>query len=153
MFESEDLKNHIESSSTVKSKAFIVAEWNLNDPENVQQLGNYRHRWTYANSYYKSLNSQWDISDNGSNATHRWWKDATNCDDSIEGAYDNDDEPTIFIEEDVRIASSLIGQEVALTILCILIINILMGFHLLNAQDIMLLIRTTILNTGLLIGK
>ena len=102
MFESEDLKNHIESSSTVKSKAFIVAEWNLNDPENVQQLGNYRHRWTYANSYYKSLNSQWDISDNGSNATHRWWKDATNCDDSIEGAYDNDDEPTIFIEEDVR---------------------------------------------------
>ena len=102
MFESEDLKNHIESSSTVKSKAFIVAEWNLNDPENVQQLGNYRHRWTYANSYYKSLNSQWDISDNGSNATHRWWKDATNCDDSIEGAYDNDDEPTIFVEEDIR---------------------------------------------------
>ncbi len=102
MFDSDDLKDHIESSSTIKSKALVVAEWNLNDPENVKRLGNYRYRWNYADSYYKSLVSQWDESDNGPNAVHRWWTNATNCDVSIEGPYDTNDEPTIFIEEDTR---------------------------------------------------
>jgi len=76
VFDSDDLKDHIESSSTIKSKALVVAEWNLNDPENVKRLGNYRYRWNYADSYYKSLVSQWDESDNGPNAVHRWWTNA-----------------------------------------------------------------------------
>ncbi len=44
MFENTALKNHFETSPTVQLRANIVAEWNMNMPDNIFKLGNYRYR-------------------------------------------------------------------------------------------------------------
>lgn len=97
MFDSPELKAHIESSQTIKSKAFVVAEWNLNDPENIKRIGNYRNRWNDDTSAYYNLVSIFYENDQGG-----WWTNATNCDVEVEGPFDENDEPTLFISEDLR---------------------------------------------------
>ena len=44
MFQSTELKNHLETSLSIKSESAVVAEWNMNIPGNIQKLGNYRYR-------------------------------------------------------------------------------------------------------------
>jgi hypothetical protein len=44
MFEAEGLNSHLESSPTISSSALILAEWNMNSPDNIKVVGNYRHR-------------------------------------------------------------------------------------------------------------
>lgn len=49
MFENEELKNHLETSFSISSEAFVTAEWNLNIPGNIAKLGNYRYRASTTN--------------------------------------------------------------------------------------------------------
>ena len=44
MFKSEELDNHLKTSNTIKTESVVFAEWNLNDAQNVEKLGNYRNR-------------------------------------------------------------------------------------------------------------
>ena len=44
MFQDTVLKSHIEQNTTLQIKSLIVAEWNLNDLENISASGNYRNR-------------------------------------------------------------------------------------------------------------
>jgi hypothetical protein len=44
MFKNEQLKSHFQESSTISSEAFIVAEWNMNLPENIDKVGCYKYR-------------------------------------------------------------------------------------------------------------
>ena len=97
MFQSAELKTLVENNSSIHSEAFVVAEWNLNDPENIARVGNYRHRPTRIGSAYQNLVSSYYGSDAG-----YWYENATNCDVSIEGPYDDSDEPTLFVSEDLR---------------------------------------------------
>ena len=46
MFVSETLKTHLETSSTVRLQSLVLAEWNMNMPDNIYKLGNYRYRPT-----------------------------------------------------------------------------------------------------------
>jgi hypothetical protein len=41
MFQDATLKTHLTTSSTVKSQAAIIAEWNLNYATNIDEIGNY----------------------------------------------------------------------------------------------------------------
>ena len=43
MFDDIDLKKHLETSSVVKTKTAVIAEWNLNSPTNILKIGNYRY--------------------------------------------------------------------------------------------------------------
>ena len=41
MFQDETLENYLKTSSTIKSQAAIIAEWNLNYATNIDEIGNY----------------------------------------------------------------------------------------------------------------
>jgi hypothetical protein len=44
MFKDEKLQKHLETSSSIKTKAFVFAEWNMNRIDNIFRIGNYRYR-------------------------------------------------------------------------------------------------------------
>jgi len=106
MFQSEELKNHLETSSTVKSQTAVIAEWNMNFFENIADIGNYRHRPLLGiTQKYGSLPSSYDPRDIG-----KFYTGATQADITIDGGLENDGiTPAIFIEpkEKERILFSL----------------------------------------------
>ena len=66
MFQNEELKAHLESSSTVKTQSAIIAEWNMNIANNIFRIGNYRYRPTLSNSEkYKLMPNTFDVNDIG----------------------------------------------------------------------------------------
>jgi hypothetical protein len=90
MFQSEELKNHLETSSTVKSQTAVIAEWNMNFFENIADIGNYRHRPLLGiTQKYGSLPSSYDPRDIGN-----FYTGATQADITIDGGLENEN----FIE-------------------------------------------------------
>ena len=84
MFVSEALKTHLETSSTVRLESLILAEWNMNMPDNIQKLGNYRYRPTTPGSQYHTLPDAFDPLDSGN-----YYTNATDADIIIDGGFDN----------------------------------------------------------------
>ena len=94
MFEDKELQTFLETSSTVRNKSVIVAEWNMNIPTNIKHIGNYRYRPTRTDSIYSSLPTSFDINDDGN-----FYTGATDSDVLIDGTFDNDDIPTAFLNK------------------------------------------------------
>jgi len=92
MFEDKDLQTFLETSSTVRNKSIITAEWNMNIPTNIKHIGNYRYRPTDPSSIYSSLPTSFDINDDGN-----FYTGATDADVLVDGTFDNDDIPTTFL--------------------------------------------------------
>jgi hypothetical protein len=95
MWSDDTLKQHLETSSTIKTKSVVVSEWNLNTPDNIELLGNYRYRPVSritTDSTYKDLMSKFDSSDVGN-----FYTNATSADIVFDGGYDNLDIPQVFI--------------------------------------------------------
>ena len=92
MFEDKDLQTFLETSSTVRNKSIITAEWNMNIPTNIKHIGNYRYRPTQSGSIYSSLPTSFDINDAGN-----FYTGATDADVLVDGIFDNDDIPTTFL--------------------------------------------------------
>lgn len=100
MWQSEELLNHLETSSTVKSRSFVTAEINLNSSTNILRIGNYRYR-PYERisrpiseqSRYASLQNSFDISDEGA-----FYTGATDADAIIDGGFTDSSQntPVIF---------------------------------------------------------
>ena len=82
MFTDDILKNHLETASTVSSQAAVIAEWNMNIPNNIALIGNYRYRPTESESIYRSIPNTFDPNDSGN-----YYKDATTSDIVIDGGY------------------------------------------------------------------
>lgn len=97
MFKDEDLKNHLETSSTVRIKSAVIAEWNMNIPDNIQKIGNYRYRPATPenpndpNFKYKNIINTFDPNDQGN-----YYTNATDSDIEIDGGYKDDGSPKIF---------------------------------------------------------
>lgn len=94
MFEDKDLQNFLETSSTIRNKSVITAEWNMNIPTNIKQIGNYRYRPTQTDSIYSSLPTNFDINDTGN-----FYTGATDADVLVDGLFDNEDIPTTFLSK------------------------------------------------------
>ena len=95
MFLDEDLLDHIQSNPTISSNLKVVAEWNLNTPDNVEKVGNYRFR--PAGSLiekYTSLNNSYDPYDTGN-----FYTNATESDIALDGINLQDDVVEIFSEK------------------------------------------------------
>jgi len=92
MFQNDDLKKHLEESSTIRLQSAVIAEWNMNLADNIFQIGNYRYRKTSSTSPFKSLPNTFDSSDAGG-----YWKNATDADVVVDGGYDNADEPIVLL--------------------------------------------------------
>jgi len=57
MFDSEnsELSNHLETSANINIRSVVLAEWNMNNPDNIHKIGNFRYRPTEDDSDYKTL--------------------------------------------------------------------------------------------------
>jgi hypothetical protein len=93
LFQSDSLKEYLETSSSINVQSFISAEWNLNLAENIKQIGNYRFRpLDDVGSLYKTPASNFDPSDGG-----YFYTDATNSDIFIDGGFIDPETPDYFV--------------------------------------------------------
>lgn len=94
MFKSEELDAHLKTSDTVKVNSKVFVEWNMNDPQNVRRLGNYRYRPSYSASPYFLLPSIYNDNEIG---PLFYYTGATDSDTVIESGLNDLDEPTLFL--------------------------------------------------------
>lgn len=93
MFEDKDLQNFLETSPTIRNKSIITAEWNMNIPTNIKQIGNYRYRPTKVSAgIYASLPTSFDVNDIGN-----FYTGATDADVVVDGTFDNENIPTTLL--------------------------------------------------------
>lgn len=100
MFQNDELKSHLESSSTIRTQSAIIAEWNMNIANNILKIGNYRYRPTLDNSQkYKLLPNTFDINDTGN-----FYTGATDSDVKIDGGIDpaDNEEPWFLLSQNVK---------------------------------------------------
>ena len=104
MFESADLKNHFETSATIQTESLVLAEWNMNMPDNIFKLGNYRYRSQEQNSQFLTLPNTFDSADAG-----LFYTGATDADVVINGGFEDDETPKIFTstKEKIKLIYSL----------------------------------------------
>lgn len=91
MFSDPILKNHLETSSTIKSQSVVIAEWNMNSMDNIEHIGNYRHRPLEASSIYRTTINTFDKNDDGN-----FYTNATHSDIKIDGGFKDDGQPQVF---------------------------------------------------------
>ena len=91
MFESTELKNHFETSATIQTESLVLAEWNMNMPDNIFKLGNYRYRSQEQNSQFLTLPNTFDSADAG-----EYYTGATDADVVIDGGFENNGTPQTF---------------------------------------------------------
>jgi hypothetical protein len=93
MFVNEKLKTHLETESSIRVSSKVIAEWNMNVPTNILQIGNYRYRPTSdAGSQFQLPLQSFDQNDYGN-----YYTDATFADIIIDGGLDNQEIPTSFL--------------------------------------------------------
>jgi hypothetical protein len=104
MFESAELKNHFETSATIQTQSLVLAEWNMNMPDNIFTLGNYRYRPQEQNSQFLNILNTFDSADTGN-----YYTGATDADVVIDGGLQNNNTPQIFtsIKEKNKLLYSL----------------------------------------------
>ena len=104
MFVSQELKNHFETSPTIQTRSLVLAEWNMNMPDNIFYVGNYRYRPTGDEVKFQTLPSSFDPLDAGD-----YYTDATDSEISINGGVDDQDLPQLFtsIEQKRKLLYSL----------------------------------------------
>jgi len=97
MFQSEELDSHLRSSHTLEQEHAVFAEWNLNDPENVKLVGNYRYRPSDQSSIYNSISPIYDVIDERNDYTG-----ATTADIALDGGFDDEDNPILFVPKNKK---------------------------------------------------
>ena len=91
MFVSEALKTHFEQSATIRLQSLVLAEWNMNVPDNIFKIGNYRYRPTTAGSIFNTIPNTFDQLDIGN-----YYTNATNADVVVDGGFTNTGTPQQF---------------------------------------------------------
>lgn len=93
MFYSKELNEHLKTSSTIKSRSAVIAEWNMNFFENIADIGNYRYRPLLGiTEKYGSIPNIYDPKDLGN-----FYTGATDADVLVDGGFEEDGEtPVIF---------------------------------------------------------
>ena len=110
MFQDKELLNYIETSSSVKTKSSVIAEWNMNIATNISMVGNYRYRPTQPASPYRTIPNTFDPLDSGnSTGAIKYYTGATDADVVIDGGFDDDGNPTTLkpVKEKMKMLYSL----------------------------------------------
>jgi hypothetical protein len=104
VFVNEALKTHLETSATVKLQSLVLAEWNMNMPDNIFKLGNYRYRPFDNTSQYFTLPNDFDQLDAGN-----YFTGATDADVVVDGGFTNNNVPQLFtsIKDKMKMIYSL----------------------------------------------
>jgi hypothetical protein len=110
MFQNKELLDYIETSSSVKTKSSVIAEWNMNIATNISMVGNYRYRPTQADSVYGTIPNTFDPLDSGnSTGAIKYYTGATDADTVIDGGFEDNGDPTTLkpIKEKMKMLYSL----------------------------------------------
>jgi hypothetical protein len=91
MFVNETLKTHLETSSTIHLQSLVLAEWNMNMPDNIFKLGNYRYRPTGSDVQFRTLPLTFDSLDVGN-----YYTGATDADIVVDGGFTDTGVPQLF---------------------------------------------------------
>lgn len=92
MFKSDDLLNHLQTSSVIRTNSAVIAEWNMNIAENILKIGNYRYRPSEgSSSQYGFPASSFDEIDSGN-----FYTNATDADAVVDGGVDDTNQPILF---------------------------------------------------------
>lgn len=97
VFKSEELDNHLKTSNTIKTESVVFAEWNLNDAQNVEKLGNYRNRPGNIDDKFAVIPRTYDPSDEGG-----YYTGATDADIVVEAGFGDQDQPNYTITKDEK---------------------------------------------------
>jgi hypothetical protein len=92
MFQNEELLNHLQTSSVIRTNSAVIAEWNMNIAENILKIGNYRYRPSEGPSTKYGLPvSAFDEIDDGN-----FYTNATDADIVIDGGLNDEGIPLTF---------------------------------------------------------
>jgi hypothetical protein len=91
MFVNEALKTHLETSATVQLRSLVLSEWNMNMPDNIFLVGNYRYRPATPGSTYHTLPNTFDNLDAGN-----YYTNATSADVVIDNGFTDSGTPQQF---------------------------------------------------------
>jgi hypothetical protein len=108
MFQNDELKNHLETSSVIRTQSAVIAEWNMNIPNNIKKIGNYRYRPAEPESVYYSLINSFDNNETEDTAV-KFYYGATDADIKIDGGVDDLNHPMFLTpkKEKVKLFYSL----------------------------------------------
>jgi len=101
MFGSNDLKTHLNNSSTIELSSLVYAEINMNDPDNILRIGNYRNR--------SGEIIQGSYTEETSDTTNPKYYGYTDSDILVDGGYDQDESPIAIMstQDKVKLYYSL----------------------------------------------
>lgn len=91
MYQNDKLEELLTSFSTIKTNSLVTMEWNMNFPDNIEKIGNYRYRPLTAFSIYKNINNSYDANDSGN-----FYTNATDADITVDGGYEDNGTPQTF---------------------------------------------------------
>jgi hypothetical protein len=66
MFSDSDLINHLQTKNSISVDSLVIAEWNQNDLNNLENYGNYRFRPDGSEVVYRSIYPEYDPQDSAS---------------------------------------------------------------------------------------
>ena len=95
--ETTDLKDHLLTSSTVETRSVVIAEWNLNEIENIEEIGNYRFRPTEEESDFYELPTTF-TKETEYSPTAKYYG-ATESDIVFDGGSDEEEEPVFLTKQ------------------------------------------------------
>ena len=99
VFQSEELKEHLKTSTTLETESVIFAEWNLNDIDNIEKIGNYRYRPGTVGDQFSTLPTTYDPFDIG-----EYYTGATDANVGFETNLDDSDIPTLFTTKNEKMS-------------------------------------------------
>jgi len=93
LFQDEKLKEYLDNSEVIRTQSAVIAEWNMNIPNNILKVGNYRYRPlaidSDPDSKYRLPSLTFDINDIGN-----FYTNATDADVKIDGGISPEDNST-----------------------------------------------------------
>ena len=92
MYGDQDFNEYMQTADTIQAESRVIAEWNMNVPGNIQEVGNYRNR---SEAPFNSLPSTWTEND-------PYTDGATDADTTIYTPLVDDDGPIAFTERNKK---------------------------------------------------
>jgi hypothetical protein len=97
LFISENLDNILKTSDTIKTSSKVFVEWNLNDFDNIENIGNYRFRPGTPEDKFHLIPQTYDAFDNGN-----YYTGATDAEIKIKEGFDSEDLPVLFTSKNEK---------------------------------------------------
>ena len=92
MYGDQDFNEYMQTADTIQAESRVIAEWNMNVPGNIQEVGNYRNR---SEAPFNSLPTTWTEND-------PYTDGATDADTTIYTPLVDDDGPIAFTERNKK---------------------------------------------------